>query len=187
MAREYLFRETINVSGNIVEFGVFNETSLFEFLKFKKIIGFDFFNDKIVITDKQDKKYMTELYNNANFKGFTTEYIYKLVKNFECLKDKDIKLIKENVMETLDKYLNDKLGFRISLLHMDLDVDESTYYVLEKLYLFMVKESIIAFDEYNLSKWTESNTVDRFIKNHQELKLETIDWFEYPSAIIRIN
>ena len=70
---------------------------------------------------------------------------------------------------------------------MDLDVDEPTYYVLEKLLPYMVKGSIIVFDEYNLSKWTESNAVDRFIKNHSDLKLENINWFEYPSAIIKIN
>ena len=38
MAHEYLFRETMNIPGNIVEFGVFNGTSLFQFLKFKKIL-----------------------------------------------------------------------------------------------------------------------------------------------------
>ena len=195
MAHEHLFRKTINVPGNIVEFGVFNGTSLFQFLKFKKIlipnsqkkiIGFDFFDDEIIITDKQDKKYMTELYNNANFKGYTIEDIYSLAQNFNCIKEKDLELVKGNVMNTLSDYLNDKPGFRISLLHMDLDVDEPTYYVLEKLYPYMVKGSIIAFDEYNLSKWSESNAVDRFIKNHPELKLEIIDWFEYPSAIITI-
>lgn len=37
MAHEYLFRETIKIPGNIVEFGVFNGSGLFQFLKFKKI------------------------------------------------------------------------------------------------------------------------------------------------------
>ena len=67
---------------------------------------------------------------------------------------------------------------------MDLDIDEPIYYILEKLLPFMVKVSIISFDEYNLSELSESNAVDRFIKNHPELKLEIIDWVEYPSVII---
>lgn len=196
MAHEYLFRETIKIPGNIVEFGVFNGSSLFQFLKFKKIltpnsqkkiIGFDFFDDEVIITDKQDKKYMNELYNNADFKGYNTDYIYELAEKISCSKEKDIELVKGNIINTLDGYLCDKPGFRISLLHMDLDVEEPTYYVLEKMYPFMVKGSIIAFDEYNLSKWSESNAVDKFIKNHPELKLETTEWFEYPSAIIRIK
>jgi len=194
MAHEYLFKETMLIPGNIVEFGVFNGTSLFQFLKFKKIllpnsqkkiIGFDFFDDEVIITNNLDKKYMDELYNNANFKGYNIDYIYSIAEKFGCLKEKDVELVKGNVMTTLNEYLIDKPGFRISLLHMDLDVDEPTYFVLEKLFPYMIKGSIIAFDEYNLSKWSESNAVDRFIKNHPELKLEIIEWFEYPSAIIK--
>ena len=195
MAHEYLFRETIKIPGNIVEFGVFNGTSLFQFLKFKKIlipnsqkkiIGFDFFNENVIIKNELDNKHMNDLYKNANFCGYTIEYIFEQALKFGC-NSNDLELIKGDVISTLDSYLIDKPGFRISLLHMDLDVDEPTYYVLEKLYPYMIKGSIIAFDEYNMSKWSESNAVDRFLKNHSELQLEVIDWFEYPSAIIRIK
>ena len=51
----------------------------------------------------------------------------------------------------------------------------------------MIPGSIIFFDEYNLDKWSESNGVDKFLKEYPLLKLETINWAEYPSALIRIN
>jgi hypothetical protein len=63
-----------------------------------------------------------------------------------------MELVKGNIIITLDKYLKEKPGFCISLLYMDLNIDEPTYYVLEKLYTYIVKSLIIAFDEYNLSK-----------------------------------
>jgi 2-dehydro-3-deoxyphosphooctonate aldolase (KDO 8-P synthase) len=196
MAHEHLFNIVLNIPGNIVEFGVFNGTSLFQFLKFKKIlcpnsqkkiIGFDFFDEKIVIDQELDKIHMDNLYKDSDFEGLSPEYFYNKAKKFGCDVDKDLELVRGNVMETLDKYLSDKPGFRISLLHMDLDIEEPTYYVLEKLYNYMVKGGVIAFDEYNLGKWSESNAVDRFLKNHPELNIETVQWFEYPSAIIRIK
>ena len=70
---------------------------------------------------------------------------------------------------------------------MDLDVENPTYFVLKTLIKYMIPGSIIFFDEYNLDKWSESNGVDKFLKEYPQLKLETINWAEYPSAMIRIN
>ena len=42
-------------------------------------------------------------------------------------------LIKGDVVKTLPVYLNNNKGFKISLLHLDLDIFRPTKFVLEKL------------------------------------------------------
>ena len=45
---------------------------------------------------------MNELYTSANFKGYTTDYIYSIADIFQCSKDNDIELVKGNVINTLN-------------------------------------------------------------------------------------
>jgi hypothetical protein len=192
----YLFNETKNIPGNICEFGVFNGSSLFQFLKFKKIfipnsqkkiVGFDFFDNEVKIENKDDSVHMNELYKSAHFEGKSLEHFYEQAEKLGFIRHKDVEFVVGDVTYTLTNYLKDKPGFRISLLHMDLDVGEPTYYVLNKLKKYLIPGSIIVFDEYNLDKWTESDGVDLFLKENPSLKLEQLSFAEYPSAIIRIN
>ena len=43
-------------------------------------------------------------------------------------------------------------GFRISLLHMDLDVEEPTLKALEALWPKVCKGGVVIFDEYAISR-----------------------------------
>ena len=57
------------------------------------------------------------------------------------------------VQETLEPFL-DEHNPRIGFVHMDLDTYPSTKYVLERLKPFLVKDSVILFDElFNYSGW----------------------------------
>ena len=93
-------------------------------------------------------------------------------------------LIEGDVCKTIPEYLENNPGFRISLLYLDLDIDEPTYKSLELLYDKIVRGGIIIFDEYACEKWTESNAVDRFIQLHPSLELKTLLWSRTPTAYI---
>ena len=65
-----------------------------------------------------------------------------------------------------------------------MDVEDATYFALEKLFDRVVKGGIVVFDEYACEKWGESNAVDKFMKNHPELEIKTTQWARTPSAYI---
>ena len=55
--------------------------------------------------------------------------------------------------DTLEKFLEEKKP-NINFVHMDLDTYPSSKYVLEKIKPFLMKGSIILFDEiYNFAGW----------------------------------
>ena len=51
------------------------------------------------------------------------------------------------------------------MLHIDLDVYEPTYLVLDKLYKYIVKGGIIMFDDYNTIKG-ETKAVDDYFESN---------------------
>lgn len=158
--------------------------SIFDPNSQKKVIGFDFFDKPFACENDDDSRNMMELYKVSNFKGISEEKLYEIAAELGYAKEKDLFLVKGDIFNTIDEFVEDKPGFRISLLHMDLDLGDPTYFTLTKLYDRVVRGGIIVFDEYNLHKWSESNGVDKFLKEHPELKIKTISWVEYPSAYI---
>lgn len=203
LVREHLFKKTIELPGDIVEVGVFKGTGIAQFLKLKevftpasnkKIIGFDLFDKSqdfkhsLVGNDIELETYYTT--SNVNMdKGIPKSCISQFLKEFPLTNNKNTtddlyQLIDGDVKHTLPQYLKDNPGFRISLLHMDLDIDEPTYISLQLLYERIVRGGIIIFDEYACDKWTESHAVDRFLQEHPELILKTIPWARTPTAYI---
>ena len=65
---------------------------------------------------------------------------------------------------------------------MDLDVDEATFYCLNAFYDRLVVGGVMIFDEYAINEWTESDAVDRFIKE-KKLTLISTPYFA-PSAYL---
>ena len=58
----------------------------------------------------------------------------------------------------------ENLGFRISLLHCDLDVYEPTLNTLETAWPRIVPGGLVVFDEYAVEDWGESDAADEFFK-----------------------
>jgi hypothetical protein len=96
-------------------------------------------------------------------------------------------LIEGDVKMSISNYLKENPGFRISYLYLDLDIDEPTYIALNLLYERIVRGGIIVFDEYACEKWTESNAVDKFLKEHPDLNIKTLLWGRTPTAYIIKN
>ena len=51
-----------------------------------------------------------------------------------------------------------------SILYLDLDLYKPTYKALVNLWDNVVEGGLIIFDEYGYHNWSESQAVDRFIK-----------------------
>lgn len=203
LVREHLFKMTLELPGDIVEVGVFKGTGVAQFLKLKeifipasnkKIVGFDLFdtsNDfKNTLNDKDME--LNTYYTSANVNmdvGIPKHDIETILNTFNLTNNKNTtddlyQLIDGDVKNTIPEFISNNPGFRISLLHLDLDIDEPTYVSLSLLYDKVVRGGIIIFDEYACDRWTESNAVDRFLNEHPELQIKSLPWSRTPTAYI---
>ena len=176
--RIQLFDKVRHLHGDIVECGVFKGSGLVTWAKLielycpfeiKKVIGFDFFDSTFVDDLREnDKKYMSKVFSRCEKSLNEIEYnsVFKKLCNIGIPSHK-FELIKGDISITSKKYTETNIGFRISLLYMDLDLEEPTYNALENFWNFIVPGGIVVFDEYGYGIWSESNAVDRFVKKYK--------------------
>jgi len=195
-ARTLLYNEVKEIPGDIVECGVFKGTGLYTFLKLKnifnpnsskKVIGFDFFNTKELISSINngiDKEAMEVLFKERHFthnQSFKDTFRNKLLA--DGFIDSDFELIEGDISVTSKQFSQDNPGFKISLMYMDLDLEVPTYNTLINLWDNMTKGGIIVFDEYGYHKWSESKGVDKFIEE-KNLQIKSLN-FMCPTAYIK--
>ena len=171
------FRQTSHVRGEIVEFGIFKGNSFFRWIKFRdlleqtssrKVIGFDIFGDFPEAEFEGDKEKRDAFVAETNGgKSISLEEINALLEVQGLNKNVDI--IKGDILKTLDNYLINNPHLKISLLHIDVDLYEPTKHILEKLYDRVTKGGIIIFDDYGAFAGT-NKAVDDFFKNSMEIK-----------------
>ncbi len=198
LAHYEIFKKTINLPGSIVELGVYRGGSFFVWHKLLEI-----FNP----TDTAKKVYGFERFQglhdiNEN-DGVALETVGKSVQGWnagpvekEILRLCDIhnldnilaktrsKIIKGDIFDTLEIFLKENPGLRISLLHFDVDLYNVTKYTLDKLYDLVVPGGLIVFDEYALPPWEgETKAVDEFIKERNlKVKIEKFPWALTPNG-----
>ena len=96
----------------------------------------------------------------------------------------NFELVEGNVLKTLNKFINKNPNLRISLLHLDMDVFESTNFVLNKLKDRIVKNGIILIDDYGTVEGA-TKVVDNFLKKNRKLELKKMSFYKVPSFIIK--
>lgn len=193
---KFMFYEmTKNLHGDIVECGVFKGSGMLSWLKIKhmnepnsikKVLGFDFFNPGFVETlqDPIDKSAMRQVFERVKGLDLTDishDGVEKKILS-AGFNSSDYDLIQGDITETSNDYVKSNPGFRISILNLDLDLDEPTYSTLTNLWDRVVPGGIVIFDEYAYHSWSESNAVDRFI-NEKNLDLIKLN-IKTPTAYI---
>lgn len=171
------FKQTSNVRGEIVEFGIFKGNSFFRWIKFRdlleqtnsrKVIGFDIFGDFPEANFEEDKEKRDAFVQETNGgKSISLEEINELLQKQGLHKNVDI--IKGDILVTLDEYLEKNPHLKISLLHIDVDLYEPTKHILEKLYQRVTTGGIIVLDDYGAFAGT-NKAVDDFFQNNAEIK-----------------
>ena len=156
-----------NIPGIIMEFGVWYGANLilFEnlraihepFNKLRKIVGFDTFNGYPAKSRSSEDL-------SAEKAGYLDKDIYALDKDYtNFLKDtiefhennnvlnhiKKNEIVKGNVEDTLPIYLKDNPSTVIAFVYLDLALFKSTKFVIENILPYLIKGSVIMFDEFN--------------------------------------
>ena len=144
-ARYDLFRMVMDVPGDIVDAGVYKGTSTILWAHLletyqpnsrTKIIAFDTFEEEFSHA-RADERDAVDIHQ--------TSYDASAY---------------DNLVAALDPMAQAKAGFRINLLHCDLDVYLPTAKLLAAAWPRIVAGGIAVFDEYAVGRWGESDAVD---------------------------
>ena len=178
-----------NLPGDILEFGVFKGSSLIRFMTFRsilennysrKIYGFDTFNKFPSQKRKDDKKLRKNFTKDAG-NPITKKKLNKILldKKFE-----NFELVEGDVLKTLDKFLKKNPNLKISLLHLDMDVYNSTKFVINKLKDKIVKKGIILIDDYGTVEGA-TKVIDNYLVKNKKLELKKLSFYKVPSYIVK--
>lgn len=184
LARYELYKMAMAVPGNIVECGVMRGSGIYTWAKLQrifkpnneqKIIGFDFFekNRNIKLRYARDKQVLAA---HSAWLGRET-----ILENLSGMDVNNVELIAGDVAKTTKEFARQNLGFRISLLYLDVDVYDGTLACLKNLYSLVSPGGVVAFDEYGYRGFGESNAVDEYFQK-QKIRLSSIPWANTPTA-----
>jgi hypothetical protein len=191
------FYDTKHLPGDIVEIGVFKGSGVSTFLKFiqifcpnsnKKVIGFDIFgvDESIDVLNKDtelDALYMNAVYDRVQSDELSLESVTNRINSLGIDSNK-FKLINGDVENTIPKFLQENQGFRASLIYIDVDLDRPTYHSLINLWDRLLPGGVILFDEYEYHVFSESNGVDKFLKEKNlNYNIVSTDWIA-PTAFM---
>jgi len=185
-----LFKMIKNISGDIVECGVFAGVSLVRFAAFRnllenqnsrKIIGFDTF-DKFPFTNfEQDQIHRDEFINDAGSDSISKK---QLLQVFEHKKNNNlIELVEGDIITTVPDYVSHHPEMKIALLNLDVDIYEPTVTILENLYPKIVSGGIMILDDYGRFPG-ETKAVDDYFKN-KDVKILKLAFNRTPCYIIK--
>tara|TARA_B100000768_G_scaffold16151_1_gene14840 strand:- start:2 stop:664 length:663 start_codon:yes stop_codon:yes gene_type:complete len=172
-----VFKKTINVKGSVVECGVFKGISLIRFLTYRDILfhkikkyvyGFDIFGKFPSQLSVKDNLFAKSHDQKAGY-GKPVKDLNRALKAKKFI---NYKLIKGEVSKTIPLFLKKNKNFKISFLHIDLDVYEPTSFVLNAFYKHVSNDGIILLDDY-LSIDGATRAINTFVKKNK-LKLKTL-------------
>ena len=190
LVRYELFKMSIEVPGDIVECGVFKGTGLMYWLKLlsiyasgskKQVIGFDTFKSFAHSIETYEKKSVDTYVEEAEFSGIDPNSILQraTLAGFE----KKVELVEGDIQISAKEYVKNNIGFRISLMHLDLDTYAGTKAALEILYPYVSRSGLIVIDEYGCRGWGESDAVDEYFED-KNVKIKTVPFSATPTAYI---
>lgn len=191
-----IYKKILNIHGVIMEFGVYwgrdltllqNLRGIYEYSNFnRKIIGFDTFEGLKGFNPEKDGNKG----KNGDF-SVPESYVNYLEKVLQYHEQecpishiKKYELIKGDVKETLPIYLKKHPETIISLAYFDMDIYEPTKRCLELIQPYLIKGSIIAFDEVNDNRFPGETLALKEVLGLNNIKLNRIGHEPVPSYII---
>jgi len=172
LIRYDLYRKSKDIPGDILECGVFKGAGLMYWLKIlsiyepkspKKVIGFDTFSLFGGSMTEKEKKSAEAYLKESGVREVSPEQIYAYAQG-AGLRER-VHLVAGDIAKTASEYVKMIPNFKISLLHLDLDVYSGTKSALEAFYPCVSQGGVIIFDEYGDSEWDETSAVDEYFKD----------------------
>lgn len=203
LAHTELFKETLDVPGDIAEFGVFRGFGLMTWANLleayaignrtKTVYGFDNWQG---FTGFSEQDGVVNPNAGKQVGGFSPSAHKQELLDAIAIYDSDrfipwkprVKLIDGQIEESVATFVRDNPGVRFSLAHFDCDLYEPTRAALEALWPVMSRGGIMLFDEYGIPDWPgETRAVDEFLADKPQLQLRTLAWNNAPAAYLVVK
>lgn len=195
-----LFRQTLEVPGDIAELGVFRGLGLLTWANFlemfcigdrtKIVHGFDNWKGFTALLP-EDGQTVDSVQKKAG--GFSPEKYFQELSEAISIFDKDrfipwknrINLVPGNIEETVASFTRENPGIRFSLIHFDCDLYKPTKAALEVLWPLLSRGGIMIFDEYAIPEWPgETRAVDEFFADKPGVVVKTLPWTNAPAGYV---
>ena len=181
------FKLSLSAKGSIVECGVFKGVSLIRFLTYrnfynqnkKTLYGFDAFGRFPKLKDKRDNNFAQKHDKKIGY-GKSEKNLNKVLKK---KKFNNFKLIKGDISKTIPIFLKKNKNFKISFLHLDLDVYNPTSFALNSLFKYVTPGGIILLDDYKSIKGA-TIAINEFVRE-KRLRLQTLKFNKKIKYIIK--
>lgn len=189
LAHYEIFKMTLEVPGDIFEFGILKGCSFSRFAAFrqfyaqehKKLIGFDSFGEfpeTEYAPDKKDRLTHIELCGTESISK--NQLLEVLTKKGT---DKNIELIEGDITQTLPQYIEKNPNTQISLINLDVDIYEPSKAILENAYPLLSPGGVLILDDYGQWKG-ETKAVDDYFAG-KGAQIQSLDNFEKPVFIVK--
>ena len=154
----------------------------------KKVIGFDLFDSENKVIDNfENGETMKTVYGKVESYELSIKSITDKLLTINNDNSKFI-LVEGDVCATTKEFVDKNPGFRISLLYIDLDLNEPVYESLKSLWDRILPGGYIIFDEYEYHKFDESTGVDRFLKEFNlNYEVKSTNWMAPSAYLIKKN
>lgn len=185
LAHYELYKSIINLPGDIVECGVYKGASILRLATFRelsesphsrKIIGFDAFGkfpDLDNIADQKVKAFEKQGGDGISVDELRSVFEFKSFNNYE--------LIQGDICKTIPAYILQHPELKIVFLHIDVDAYKPTLVILNNLYERVVKNGIVAFDDFSTIS-DETKAVDEFFEG-KDILIEKLPISRRPAYI----
>lgn len=166
-ARADMVRMVADVPGDIVDAGAYKGTSTIQFAHLlqtyqpnsrSKVISFDTFDSVFPRVRRDERKSATQ--HMSTYKASAYDQLVEALDRLGL--SHRVEIVRGDIVKTLPRYIAAHPGFRVSLLHCDLDVYEPTAATLRAVWPRLVVGGIAVFDQYAVGNWGESDAVDEF-------------------------
>ena len=202
LAHLELFKQTLEVPGDIAELGVFRGLDLMTWANLletycigdrtKIVYGFDNWKGFQELSSEDGKEIKAPDVQKV-VGGFSPERYLEELKEAIAIFDADrfipwkprIKLVIGSIEETVPSFIKDNPGVRLSLIHFDCDLYKPTKVALENFWSILSRGGIMLFDEYSIPDWPgETKAVDEFLATKSDIKIKTLPWTNAPAGYI---
>jgi len=166
-ARADVVRMVTDLPGDIVDAGTYKGTSTIQFAHLlqtyqpnsrSKVISFDTFDSVFPRVRKDERKSAAK--HMATYDATAYDQLVEALSRLGLAHR--VEIVRGDIVKTLPRYIADHPGFRVSLLHCDLDVYEPTVATLRAVWPRLVVGGVAVFDQYAVGNWGESDAVDEF-------------------------
>ena len=187
LARYEIFKKILNIHGSIVEVGVGAGNGTFSYAHMsailepynytRKIIGFDTFEGFTEPTEKDMVYKIEHMKKGSYFSSGYYENIMEGSKIFDANRPlghiEKIELVKGPSKDTVKKYLDEHPELIVSLLSLDVGLEEATTPILKELYDRVPKGGIVTFDTVGFRGFPGQNIgLYEFFKGYSNLRIE---------------